>query len=322
MKILVTGAAGFIGSHVSEKLLQRGDTVVGFDNFDPYYPIERKHANVAILQQHQAFRMHTADLRDRQGILDLFVQEQFDGVVHLGALAGVRDAIERPAEYVDVDLNGSQNLMDAARFNGVGNFVFSSTSSVYGDTERIPFVEDDPCDRVKQPYAAAKRAVEILGYSYHYLYDLNFTALRFFTVYGPRNRPTMMAHLLADSIVLGKEIALYDGGDMYRDWTYVEDTADGVIAALDRPLGYEIINLGRGEPTQLKRFVELMETVAGGRANLVTQPRPAADMQRTFADITKARTLLGYDPHVSIEEGVRLFWEWYEKNMIQTEELL
>lgn len=314
MKVLVTGAAGFIGSHVSEKLLKRGDTVIGYDNFDPYYTISRKQSNVAILEQYPAFQMCIADLRDRQTILDLFAQEQFDSVVHLGALAGVRDAIERPSDYIDVDLNGSQHLMDGARFNKVSNFVFASTSSVYGDTERIPFVENDPCDRVKQPYAAAKRAVEILGYSYHYLYDLDFTALRFFTVYGPRNRPTMMAHLLADSIVKGKEVALYDGGDMYRDWTYVEDIANGVIAAVDRPLGYEIINLGRGEPTQLKHFVELMETITGGKANLITQPRPAADMQRTFADITKACTLLNYEPHVSIEEGVRLFWEWYKTN--------
>lgn len=312
MKILVTGAAGFIGSHVCEKLLERGDTVIGFDNFDPYYDPAQKWANVAILEQYEMFRLVNADVRDRNLILALFGEEQFDGVVHLGALAGVRDAIERPADYINVDYNGSQHLMDASRFNGVKNFVFASTSSVYGDTKTIPFIETDPCDKVKQPYGAAKRGIEILGYAYHYLYGLNFTSVRFFTVYGPRNRPTMMAHLLADSIKHGKQISLYDNGEMYRDWTYVDDTADGVILALDKPLGYEILNLGRGEPVLLRRFVEIMERVAGGKANLVSKPRPAADMVKTFADISKAQRLLGYNPKVSIEDGVRRFWAWYE----------
>jgi UDP-glucuronate 4-epimerase len=210
--------------------------------------------------------------------------------------------------------------MDAARASEVGNFVFASTSSVYGATEAIPFRETDPCDMPLQPYAAAKRAAEILGYSYHYLFDLNFTAIRFFTVYGPAGRPDMMAYKLADSISKGREIPLYNRGEMYRDWTYVDDITDGVVAALDKPLGYEIINLGRGEPVLLKEFVELIESLAGGSARLRHEPKPAADVVRTYADIGKARRLLGYDPQVSVAEGVGRFWEWYRQVELGGEE--
>ena len=314
MKILVTGAAGFIGSHLAEKLLERGDEVVGLDNFNDYYDPAKKRANERRLNGYPAFTMVEGDVRDRQGMFDLFAREQFSAVAHLAALAGVRNAVKYPEQYVEVDYNGTQHLMDAARAEDVGNFVFASTSSVYGATERIPFVETDPCDRPLQPYAAAKRAAEILGYSYHYLFGLNFTAIRFFTVYGPNGRPDMMAYKLADSITKGREVPLYNGGQMYRDWTYVGDITDGIVAALDRPLGYEIINLGRGEPVLLNDFVEMMEALAGAKANLVDTPKPAADVERTYADIGKARALLAYDPQVSVDEGVRRFWEWYREN--------
>ena len=314
MKILVTGAAGFIGSHLAEKLLERGDEVVGLDNFNDYYDPAKKRANERRLNGYPGFKMVEGDVRDRQGMFDLFAREQFAAVAHLAALAGVRNAVKYPEQYVEVDYNGTQHLMDAARAEGVGNFVFASTSSVYGATEQIPFVETDPCDRPLQPYAAAKRAAEILGYSYHYLFDMNFTAIRFFTVYGPNGRPDMMAYKLADSITKGREVPLYNGGEMYRDWTYVGDITDGVVAALDRPLGYEIINLGRGEPVLLNDFVRIMESLAGKKANLVDAPKPAADVERTYADIGKAKALLDYDPQVSVDEGVRRFWEWYREH--------
>ncbi|GAB4281585.1 MAG: GDP-mannose 4,6-dehydratase [Candidatus Promineifilaceae bacterium] len=314
MKVLVTGAAGFIGSHVAEKLLQRGDTVIGLDNFNDYYDPARKRANEKRLTQYPNFRMVENDIRRREDMFALFAAEQFDAVAHLAAMAGVRNAVQFPDLYVEVDYNGTQHLMDAARTNGVGNFVFASTSSVYGRTTRIPFVEDDPCDKPLQPYAAAKRAAEILGYTYHYLFGLNVTVLRFFTVYGPNGRPDMMAYLLADSITKGIQIPLYDDGNMWRDWTFVDDIANGVVAALDKPLGYEIINIGRGEPVLLKEFVAMMEALAGKKANLVSKPKLAADFSKNHADITKARNLLGYDPKVSLEEGVRRFWEWYVAN--------
>ena len=249
MTILVTGAAGFIGSHLAERLLRRGDEVIGLDNFNDYYDPTRKRANERRLCAYPNFRMVEADVRDRERMFTLLAENKFSAVAHLAAMAGVRNAIEQPDLYVNVNLNGTQNVLDAARAaGGVGNFVLASTSSVYGNTEQVPFIETDSCDRPLQPYAAAKRAAEILGYSYHHLFGQNFTILRFFTVYGPNGRPDMMAYLLADSITKGKRIPLYDGGQMYRDWTYVDDTVSGIVAALDRPLGYEIINLGRGEP--------------------------------------------------------------------------
>ncbi len=312
MKVLVTGAAGFIGSHLAEKLARRGDEVVGLDNFNDYYDPAKKRANEQRLNQYTNFKMVEADIRDRSRMMPLFAEEKFDAVAHLAAMAGVRNAIKQPALYVEVDLNGSQHLMDGARAAGVSNFVLASTSSVYGNTKQIPFVEDDPCDRPLQPYAAAKRAAEILGYSYHHLFGMNFTAVRFFTVYGPNGRPDMMAYLVADSIAKGKQIPLYDGGQMYRDWTFVDDITDGVVLALERPLGYEIINLGRGEPTLLKQFVNLLEDMAGSKANVVNTPRLAADFVQNNADISKARRLLGYDPQISVAEGVARFWEWYQ----------
>ncbi len=314
MKVLVTGAAGFIGSNLAQKLAKRGDEVVGLDNFNDYYDPAKKRANEKRLIAYPNFKMYEADVRDRAEILAIFEEEKFEAVAHLAALAGVRPAVEKPDLYVAVDYNGSQNVMDAARFNGVGNFVFASTSSVYGDTKQIPFVETDPCDRPLQPYAAAKRGVEMLGFTYHHLYDLNFTAIRFFTVYGPNGRPDMMAYLLADSVTKGRQIPLYNGGEMYRDWTFVEDITDGIVAAIDRPLGYEVINLGRGRPTKLNEFVGLIEELAGGKANLYDAPKPAADVVATYADISKAVELLEYEPQVTVQEGVRLFWEWYQEN--------
>jgi len=312
MRILVTGAAGFIGSHLAEKLARRGDDVIGLDNFNDYYDPAKKRANERRLGAYANFRMIEADIRDRTLMFQLFEQEKFEAVAHLAAMAGVRNAVTHPDLYVEVDLNGTQHLMDAARAAGtVANFVFASTSSVYGNTRRIPFNEADPCDRPLQPYAAAKRAAEILGYSYHYLFGLNFTAIRFFTVYGPNGRPDMMAYLVADSVTKGTQIPLYDHGEMYRDWTFVDDITDGVVAAIDRPLGYEIINLGRGEPTLLKEFVRMIESLAGKRANVVPTPRMAADFVRKEADISKARHLLRYQPRVTVRDGVRMFWEWY-----------
>ncbi|NLF65424.1 MAG: NAD-dependent epimerase/dehydratase family protein [Chloroflexi bacterium] len=315
MKVLVTGAAGFIGSHLAEKLSQRGDEVVGLDNFNDYYDPRRKRANQRRLERYPNFCMVEADIRDRQGMFDLFAREQFDAVAHLAAMAGVRNAVAHPDLYVEVDYIGTQHLMDAARAAGVGNFVFASTSSVYGDTKQIPFVESDSCDRPLQPYAAAKRAAEILGYTYHHLFGLNFTAVRFFTVYGPNGRPDMMAYLVADSITKGVEIPLYEGGEMYRDWTFVDDITNGVVAAVDRPLGYEVINLGRGELVRLGDFVSIMESLAGRKARLRPAPKLAADVLRTYADIGKARALLDYNPQISVEEGVTRFWEWYRDNV-------
>jgi UDP-glucuronate 4-epimerase len=326
--VLVTGSAGFIGSHVAEALLRRGDAVVGLDNFNDYYDPARKRANVrevtAAVQGTGRFTPVEGDVRDRTLVARLFREHRFDVVVHLAAMAGVRNSINDPFLYYDVNLNGTLALLEAAVGRPrdgeagakVGNFVFASTSSAYGATQQIPFVETDPCNRPVAPYAASKRAGELIGYSYHHLYGLNFTALRFFTVYGPRGRPDMMAYKVADNILFGREVPLYNNGQMHRDWTYVDDIAAGVAAAADRPLGYEVINLGRGEPVLLADFVRLIEECAGRRANLVPGPMPDADVPYTYADVSKARRLLGYEPRVSVAEGVRAFWAWYQRAVL------
>ncbi len=314
-KYLVTGAAGFIGSHLAEKLAQRGDEVIGLDNFNDYYDPFRKRANEARLNTFPNFRMIEADICHRQHIFDIFAKEKFDAIAHLAALAGVRNAIKYPERYIEVDFNGTQNLMDGARMHGVQNFVFASTSSVYGDTQQIPFVETDPCDRPLQPYAAAKRAAEMLGFTYHHLFGLNFTVVRFFTVYGPNGRPDMMAYLVAESITKGIQTPLYEGGQMWRDWTYIDDITNGIVLALDKPLGYEILNLGRGEPTLLKNFVLMLEQLAGSKGNFIFLPKTAADVIETYSDTNKAKRLLGYVPQVSVSEGVSAFWEWHHVAM-------
>jgi len=313
--ILLTGAAGFIGSHTASALLDRGDRVVGIDNLDDYYDPARKEANLEEVRGEtdhpDRFVFSAIDVRDEQALAALFAEHRFDAIIHLAAMAGVRASIEDPKLYFDFNLGGTLHLLEAARRQGRPTFVFASTSSAYGETETIPFVETDRADRPLAPYPASKRAAELLGHSYFHLYDLPFTALRFFTVYGPRGRPDMMAYKVLDNIFSGTEVPLYNAGKMHRDWTYVDDIVSGVLAAADRPLGYEVINLGRGEPTLLSDFVRLIEAEAGRPAALVDTPMPAADIAYTFADITKARQLLGYDPRTRVDEGVRSFFEWY-----------
>lgn len=314
--ILVTGAAGFIGSHTARRLIERGDRVVGIDNFNDYYDPAKKRANVKALESLDGdFEMVEADIRDRRALESLFARHPFSAIAHLAAMAGVRVSVENPWLYYDVNVTGTLNLVDWAIRSGRPNFVFASTSSAYGRTEKIPFVESDPADRPLAPYPASKRAAELLGHSYHHLHGLDFTALRFFTVYGPGGRPDMMAYLVLDSMRTQKQMPLFNGGQMYRDWTYVDDIVSGIESALDRRLGYEIINLGRGEPVYLKDFVDELAQLTGKSANFEAQPMMAADISYTYADIDKARRLLDYAPQTSVREGVRQFYEWYVRNV-------
>jgi len=315
--ILVTGAAGFIGSNLAEALLQRGDTVAGLDNFNDYYSPARKRANAAALAVYPAFTMFEVDLRDEATVKGILAGGRFDAVAHLGAMANVRYSIERAPLYTDVNIRGTVNVLEGARFAGCPHVVFASTSSVYGKTQQIPFVETDPLSQPLAPYPASKIAGELMGYTYHNLFNLSFTAVRFFSVYGPRGRPDMMPYMIIDSIVHDKTFKLYDAGEMWRDWTYVGDIVRGVIAALETPLGYERVNLGRGEPVRMADFVALVERLVGKPARMDTPSAPASEPPITYADITKARTLLGYDPHVSVEEGMTRFWAWYKSNVME-----
>lgn len=315
MRVLVTGAVGFIGSNLVEALLQRGDEVVGFDNFDPYYDPERKRRTAAELASRpdgKRFTLIEADLRDATAVTEAIAAHRPDAVAHLAGLAGVRASIGQALVYEAVNVLGSLHLLEACRTHGVERFVFASTSSVYGNTKTIPFVETDPCDRPLAPYPATKRSVELQGHSYHNLHGLQFTALRFFTVYGPRNRPDMMASMLLDSITRGRPVKLFNRGEMWRDWTYVGDIARGLMAALDKPLGFAVINMGRGAPVKLRDFVTTLESLAGGKATWEDAPTPAADVVQTYADITHAEELLGYSPSTSLETGTEALWRWYQ----------
>jgi UDP-glucuronate 4-epimerase len=319
MSVLVTGAAGFIGSHAAVRLLQRGDRVIGLDNLNDYYPPERKRNNLREVAREAPsagqFEFVEGDIRDRTLIATLFRQHEIHAVIHLAAMAGVRISVQDPWLYYDVNLTGTLNLLEAVRAQPQrATFVLASTSSVYGGTEALPFVETDSADRPLAPYAASKRAAELLGFTYHHLHRLDFTALRFFTVYGPRGRPDMMAYKVLDSAYGGEAVPYYNGGQMHRDWTFVDDIVSGIVAASDRRLGYELINLGRGEPVLLADFVDTLERLAGKKPRLVSQPMSDADVKYTYADIAKARRLLDYDPKVGVTEGTQRFFDWYVKN--------
>lgn len=314
---LVTGAAGFIGSHTAIRLLERGDHVVGLDNFNTYYDPARKRANLADVhaaaEQSGTFSFVEGDIRDRALLTTLFQTHHLSGIAHLAAMAGVRSSVEDPWLYYDCNLTGTLNLLDAAQRFGKPNFVFASTSSAYGNTQVIPFVETDNADRPLAPYPASKRAAELLGHSYHHIQGLDFTALRFFTVYGPRGRPDMMTYKIFDAIRTGVPMPLFNGGNMHRDWTFVGDVVSGVVAALDQRLGYEVINIGRGEPVLVADYIKCIERLAGKSAPFKTEPMMKADVDFTFANIDKAKALLGYAPRVSVEEGVQRSYEWYAR---------
>jgi UDP-glucuronate 4-epimerase len=311
LKVLVTGGAGFIGSHTADALLERGDEVVAVDNFYDYYSPQRKRANLTHCIAHPRCTVVEADVRDVEALARLF-EQGIEAVIHLAAMANVRYSIGRAPLYYDVNVRGTLNLLELAVQHQIGSFVFASTSSVYGHTQRLPFVEDDPCNRPLAPYPATKKACEVLGYTYHNLHQLNFTALRFFSVYGPRGRPDMMPFMVTHRIVRGEKIVLFDGGRMQRDWTFIDDIVAGVLAAIDRPMGYEVINLGRGEPVWMDAFVKLVEELVGKKAILSTPPAPPSEPRVTFANIDKARRLLDYNPATPVEDGMQRFWRWYK----------
>jgi len=309
-RVLVTGGAGFIGSHLCEALLEQGREVQVLDNFNDYYDPAIKRRNIETALTHSAYSIREGDIRDQELVGEVMANFRPQAVIHLAAMAGVRPSIERPHLYNDVNIAGTTVLLEAAREYPVENFVFGSSSSVYGSHDRVPFSEKDVLNRPISPYAATKLAGEQLCFTYHYLYGIPVSCLRFFTVYGPRQRPEMAIHLFARKIMNGELITLYGDGSSRRDYTYIDDIIDGVIRSLDRPQSFEIFNLGESRTVGLSEMVSILEDAIGREANITFEPDQPGDVPVTYADVTKAVRVLGYEPSVPIEEGIRLFVTW------------
>jgi UDP-glucuronate 4-epimerase len=312
--ILITGGAGFIGSHLVDHLLAEGGwRVTVADDFNDFYSPELKRQNIEAHSKYPDYELHEVDIRDRQALEQVFWQTQFDTIVHLAARAGVRPSLTQPQLYAETNINGTMNLLELARNNNVRHFVFGSSSSVYGVNEKVPFSEDDPIFHPISPYAATKAAGELLCHTYSHLYGLRCICLRFFTVYGARQRPDLAIHKFASLISQGKPIPVFGDGTTRRDYTYIDDIIAGVLAAIDyRKSSYEVINLGESRTVELRELISLLEKELGMEARIDRQPLQPGDVPQTFANITKARELLGYNPQTQIEVGIRKFVEWFQ----------
>ena len=314
MNFLVTGGAGFIGSHVCGRLLQEGHSVWAFDDLNSFYDPAVKLQNLKELGAlNRSFAFVQGDLTDRAAIEQLAGSQQFDQIIHLAARAGVRPSIEEPALYQRVNVEGTVNLLEAARARQIKKITIASSSSVYGVNSKVPFSEEDPIFSTISPYAASKLACEALGHVYHHLYGMDVAMLRFFTVYGPRQRPDLAIHKFARLISAGQPIPVFGDGSTARDYTYVDDTVDGIIACTEKEFGYSIFNLGESQTVKLSYLIELLEEALGKKANIHRQPNQPGDVPITFADISKAQAVLGYHPRVKIEEGIPRFIDWFRK---------
>ncbi|MCZ7650218.1 MAG: GDP-mannose 4,6-dehydratase [Thermoanaerobaculia bacterium] len=311
MHTLVTGGAGFIGSHLTHRLLGQGERVTVLDDFNDFYDPARKRRNVAPFLGRPEYALVEGDIRDAALVDRLFGANRFDAVVHLAARAGVRPSLREPVLYEEVNCVGTLHLLEAARRHGPANFVFGSSSSVYGINEKVPFAEDDPVDQPISPYATTKRTGELLCFNYHHLYGLRCSCLRFFTVYGPAQRPEMAIHKFTDLIARGEPVPLYGDGGTRRDYTYVDDIVDGIVAARELAPGFEIFNLGGAETTRLADLVRWLAEELGAEPRVEPLPEQPGDVPITFADVAKAGRMLGYAPKVPIREGLARFVAWY-----------
>ena len=311
MRILVTGGAGFIGSNLTDRLVEGGNTITVVDSFDDFYDPQLKRQNTSGWRD--SVPVVEVDIRDAAALRGVFATGRFEAVVHLAARAGVRPSLEKPQLYAEVNVVGTQVLLELAREFGVKKFILASSSSVYGESPNVPFREDDRRLLPVSPYAATKLSAEALCHAYYHLYQMDVACLRFFTVYGPRQRPDLAIRKFTKAILAGQPIELYGDGSTQRDYTYIDDIVSGVAACLNRTLGYEIINLGESRTVALGELVSLIENAAGRKAQIRRLPPQPGDVPRTFADISKARRLLGYDPQVPIEEGIRRFVAWFQQ---------
>ena len=310
--ILVTGAAGFIGYHVARKLLEEGREVTGSDIVNDYYSTRLKWDRVAELKAHKAFVFHQVDLCDYPAMEEIFKQGSVREVIHLAAQAGVRYSLTNPQAYQRSNLEGFLNILELCRRYKVDNLIYASSSSVYGKNRKLPFGENDVLEGQISLYGATKRANELMAHSYSHLYGLNTTGLRFFTVYGPWGRPDMAMFLFTEAILKGEKISVYNYGQMKRDFTYIDDIVEGVTACLEHRFGYEVINLGNNKPVELLHLIDCLEKNLGREAEKLMLPIQPGDCESTYADIKKAKRLLGFEPRTGIEKGIKKFLEWYK----------
>lgn len=320
IQVLLTGCAGFIGSHLTEKLLNEGIGVIGIDNFDPYYDRQIKERNMSAFRQNPNFQFHELDLADGATLNAALTDARIDLIVHLAGKAGVRPSIEDPQGYIRANILGTQNLLDLMKNRGIRKMAFASSSSVYGNSKEIPFSETQDVSNPISPYAFTKKACELINYTYHQLYKLDIVNLRFFTVFGPRQRPDLAIHKFTKLILEGKEIPMFGDGSTSRDYTYYEDTVSGIYSAMNYLLTheniYEIVNLGNNQPVTLRNMIAAIEKATGTAANIKQLPMQAGDVDITFANIEKAKQLFDYQPQFSFEEGVKNFVDWYKINNI------
>lgn len=315
MNFLVTGGAGFIGSHVCEQLLRSEHAVWAFDDLNPFYDPELKRRNIREVQAlARPFEFVHGDITDRTAVAEVFGRAKFDQVIHLAARAGVRPSLEQPALYMRVNVEGTTNVLEAARLAGVKKILIASTSSVYGINPKVPFSESDPVASTISPYSASKLACEALGHVYHHLYGMDVVMLRLFTVYGQRQRPDLGICKFARLLSAGKAIPVFGDGTSARDYTFISDILDGIMACTRMEFGYEIFNLGESQIVTLNHMIELLERALGAKAVIDRQPMQPGDVPVTCADISKARARLGYNPRVKIEQGISLFVDWFRKN--------
>lgn len=312
MTILITGGAGFIGSHLADRLLEEGQEVVCLDNFDPYYDPEIKRKNVEHNLENDEFKLIEGDVRDQEVLREIFGKNDIEKVVHLASKVGVRSSLREPQAYERVNVGGTVSLLEVCKEYELDSFVYGSSSSVYGVTDKIPFSEDDPIYPIS-PYAATKRSAELLCHTYSHLHNIPTACLRFFTVYGPRQRPEMAIHKFTHLIDEGKEIKMYGDGTSKRDYTYIDDVLDGITSALNDNFDFEIFNLGNSKTIELGRLINVIEDKVGKKAKVNQVPDQPGDVPITYADISKAKKELGYNPRTDLESGIEKFVKWYKK---------
>lgn len=314
----ITGGAGFIGSSLAEKLIETGNIVITIDNFCDFYNKKIKENNIKKVSDHSNYKLYREDIRNREAIKKIFDENQIDVVIHLAAMAGVRPSIENPILYQEVNCMGTQNILEEMKLHGIKKGVFASSSSVYGNCKEAPFSENMIVDFAISPYAATKKANEVMTHVYHQLFDMNIIMLRFFTVYGPKQRPDLAINKFTRLMLANKDIPMFGDGTTSRDYTYIDDIVDGILRSCDYVMNhnnvYEILNLGNSSPTSLKEMIQIIGETLGVQPKINQLPMQPGDVERTYADISKAKQLIGYEPKISFRKGIENFVEWYKIN--------